>query len=225
MTSGTKLLNDDGTASMATLLMSSHHGLRRDLGRFRAALARVKAGDPSHVEALQGEWKGFHMTLHGHHAAEDGGIFPDLREKQPALRAVIDRLAGDHRRIDPLLERGDAAFAALPDTAEAEALIGELITLLDEHLALEEAEIVPHLRAAKEFPAPPNEEMLAMYAQGFAWSMHGIADEVLGPMLKMLPEGLIARLPAAQAAFAERCERVWGSAKVGRSSTSVPAPV
>lgn len=225
MTSGTKLLNDDGTASMATLLMSSHHGLRRDLGRFRTALARVKAGDATRLSALQAEWKGFHTTLHGHHAAEDGGIFPDLREKQPALRPVIDRLASDHRRIDPILERGDAAFAVLPKTAEAEAVIGELIALLDEHLALEEAEVVPHLRSAKDFPPPPNEEMLSMYAQGFAWSLHGIADEVVGPMLKMLPEALIARLPAAQAAFTERCERAWGSAKVGRSSTSVPAPV
>lgn len=225
MATGTRLLNDDGTASMATLLMSSHHGLRRDLGRFRAALARVKAGDPSRVEALQGEWKGFHAALHGHHAAEDGGIFPDLREKQPALRTVIDRLASDHQRIDPLLEQGDAAFAALPSPTAAEAVIGELISLLDEHLALEEAEVVPHLRGAKDFPPPPNEEMLSMYAQGFAWSLHGIADEVVGAMLKMLPEALVARLPAAQAAFAERCERVWGSAKVGRSSTSVPAPV
>jgi len=225
MTSGTKLLNDDGSASMATLFMSSHHGLRRDLGRFGTALARVKAGDRSHVEALQGEWKGYHATLHGHHAMEDGSIFPELREKQPALRPVIERLASDHRRIDPILERGDAAFAALPKTAEAEAVIGELSALLDDHLALEEAEIAPHLRSAKEFPPPPNDEMLNMYAQGFAWSLHGIADEVVGPLLKMLPEALVARLPAAQAEFTARCERVWGSAKVGRSSTSVPAPL
>jgi len=225
MASGTKLLNDDGTASMATLFMSSHHGMRRDLQRFRAALSRVRAGDPSHVEALQVEWKGFHATLHGHHAMEDGSIFPDLRQKQPALGAVIDRLASDHKRIDPLLERGDAAFAALPDSAAAEAVVGDLIGLLDEHLALEEAEVVPHLRAAKDFPPPPNEEMLGLYAQGFAWSLHGIADDVVLAMKKMLPEALIARLPAAQAAFDERCERVWGSAKVGRSTTSVPAPV
>jgi len=225
MASGTKLLNDDGSASMATLLMMSHHALRRDLGRFQTALARVKAGDATRVEALQNEWKGYHMALHGHHAQEDGGIFPDLREKQPALRDVIDRLASDHRRIDPLLEKGDAAFAALPNATEAEAVISELTALLDEHLTLEEANVVPHLRGFASFPAPPNEEMLGMYAQGFSWSMQGIAPEVSAEVSKMLPAALIARLPAAQVAFAERCEKVWGSAKVGISTTSVPAPL
>ena len=35
----TKLLNDDGTASMATLLMCSHHAFRRDVASFAKALA------------------------------------------------------------------------------------------------------------------------------------------------------------------------------------------
>lgn len=225
MASGTKLLNDDGSASMATLLMMSHHALRRDLGRFQAAIARVKGGDATRVEALKGEWKSYHLTLHGHHSQEDGAIFPDLREKQPALREVLDRLGSDHRRIDPLLERGDAAFAALPSTTEAEKVVSELASLLDEHLALEEANVSPHLRGFASFPPPPNEEMLGMYAQGFSWSMQGIAPEVTAEVSKMLPAGLIERLPAAQAAFAERCEKVWGSAKVGMSTTSVPAPL
>jgi hemerythrin-like domain-containing protein len=225
MAAGTKLLNDDGSASMATLLMMSHHALRRDLGRFHVAIARVKAGDATRVEALRNEWKGYHMALHGHHAQEDGAIFPDLREKQPALRDVLDRLSSDHRRIDPLLEKGDAAFAALPSTTEAEKVVSELMHLLDEHLTLEEANVAPHLRAVASFPPPPSEEMLGMYAQGFSWSMQGIAPEVTAQVAKMLPAALIERLPAAQAAFAERCEKVWGSAKVGISKTSVPAPL
>jgi len=225
MATGTKLLNDDGSASMATLLMMSHHAFRRDLGRFQAALARVKAGDATRVEALQNEWKGYHMALHGHHMQEDGAIFPDLREKHPALRGVLDQLASDHRRIDPLLEKGDTAFAALPKTTEAEEVVAELTSLLDAHLTLEEANVAPHLRGVASFPPPPNEEMLGMYAQGFSWSMQGIAPEVTAEVSKMLPPGLIERLPAAQAAFAERCAKVWGSAKVGSSTTSVPAPL
>jgi hemerythrin-like domain-containing protein len=224
MASGTQLLNDDGSASMATLLMMSHHGLRRDLGRFATALRNVANGDASRVEALRGAWKNYHATLHGHHTSEDNGIFPDLRQKHPELNAVIDGLFADHRHIDPLLEKGDAAFAALPKTADAEALIAELTTLLDRHLATEEAELVPHLRGFAGFPPPPNEEMAAMYAQGFSWSMLGIADEVLEQVLKILPEILTSRLPAARTAFAEQWERVWGAVPVGVSRTSVPAP-
>jgi hemerythrin-like domain-containing protein len=225
MASGTKLLNDDGTASMATLLMMSHHGLRRDIGRFATALKRVAQGDASRVEALRAEWKSYHATLHGHHTSEDNGIFPDLRQKHPELDAVIEGLYSDHRHIDPLLERGDAAFGTLPNATDAQALIAELTTLLDRHLRVEEAEVVPHLRGFASFPPPPNDEMAGMYAQGFAWSMQGIADDVLEQVLKMLPEILTSRLPAAQVAFRERCERAWGDARVALSRTSVPEPL
>jgi len=42
------LLNQDGTASMATLLMCSHHGLRRDLAQVFARLpAALQARIPA----------------------------------------------------------------------------------------------------------------------------------------------------------------------------------
>jgi len=39
------LLNDDGTASMATAFLSSHHGFRRDIRLFAGAVGRAVAGD------------------------------------------------------------------------------------------------------------------------------------------------------------------------------------
>ena len=45
------LLNDDGSASMATLLMMSHHAFRRDLGRLLRAVER----DVSNAGLLQAE--------------------------------------------------------------------------------------------------------------------------------------------------------------------------
>lgn len=59
------------------------------------------------------------------------------------------------RGIDPLLADGDRAFAELPRTANA--VVGALRALLDEHLALEEAEIVPFLRVATALPPPPTD--------------------------------------------------------------------
>lgn len=38
----TKLLNDDGTASMATMLMCSHHAFRRDVACLAKALTDVR---------------------------------------------------------------------------------------------------------------------------------------------------------------------------------------
>ncbi len=222
MTKAPNLLNDDGTASMATTIMMSHHGFRRDLGRFRRALERIAAGDASRADAVREEWKSFHATLHGHHEAEDNGLFPNLAKQQESVRATIEKLGSDHRRIDPLLERGDRAFAGLPKADEALAVVRELSELLDVHLAIEEAELFSFLRGAKEFPAPANDAMADMYAQGFSWAMDGIAPEVLVALDGMLPDALRSRLPAARAAFEARRNRAWGELPVGAARTPIP---
>lgn len=220
-----KLLNDDGTASMATMLLLSHHAFRRDIARLIRAVQQVKAGDNSRTEALRDEWeKSYKAALHGHHMIEDSSIFPDIRSKHPELGEALDTLTEQHHKIDPLLEKGDVIFASLAEHPEdAEAVLNELKTLLDEHLTFEEAQITPSLRDSKEFPTPENEDMAAMYAQGFAWSMQGIAPDVLDEVKKMLPKILVDKLPAAQKAFASRCQKVWGKYSVGAATTPIPS--
>lgn len=218
------LLNDDGTASMATMLMLSHHAFRRDILRFLRAIEQVKAGETSRVDALREEWeKSYRLGLHGHHMMEDAKIFPEIKEAYVDLAAAITTLMEQHHRIDPLLEKGDAAFADLAHPGHAEEVLRELKELLDEHLSFEEAQVTPSLRDAKDFPAPPDENAAAMYAQGFAWSMQGIAPEVLEQVQKMLPEILVAKLPAARAEFEARSKRVWGIYTVGSATTPVPS--
>lgn len=205
-----ELLNDDGTASMATAIMMSHLAFRRDLACFAASL-KATGLTTERLSVLRDEWESFHHHLHGHHEAEDGGLFPNLRAQRAELGATIDRLGQDHRRIDPLLERGDRAFAELATSKEAATrVVRELLELLEPHLSLEEAELLPHLRGAKSFPPPADEAMLAMYAEGFAWSCHGMDPHVLEQVYAMLPEALLARLPEARAAFARRYERAFG---------------
>jgi hypothetical protein len=176
------------------------------------------------VEAVRDEWRSFRATLHGHHHAEDTGVFPMLARGHEALRGTLERLGEDHRRIDPLLERGDGAFAELPRTvATAAEIIAELGVLLDPHLATEEAEVIPHLRALKGFPPPASAEEAEMLTQGFAWACHGIAPEVLERVYMMLQPEVRERLPAARAAFEQRWRRVWGAgAEVTASVTPVP---
>lgn len=216
-------LDAGGAASMATMFMMSHHAFRRDLSRFSRALAE---DPPPRAAALVEEWKGFHAALHGHHAMEDGTIFPGLAKEHPEVAPVVAALGEDHRRIDPLLARGDTAFDRIPGRGaarEAAAVVAELRALLDPHLAREEAEIIPHLRKVLRFDMPPlDDAMLALYAEGFAWSSHGVAPDVLDRVYAMLPEALRGRLPAARAAFAARCERVWGTSAAGASRTPVP---
>jgi hemerythrin-like domain-containing protein len=218
-----KLLNDDGTASMATAFLSSHHGFRRDLRQFAGALGRALGGETKRLAALGEEWKRYRETLHGHHTMEDTVLFPNIKQQHPELAEVIDGLVAEHRKIDPLLEEGDRAFAELAtELRPAVRVVGSLGGLLNSHLETEETHIVPFLRDAKGFPPPANEAEMELYAQGFAWSSHGIADDVLEKLYELLSPELRAKMPAARAAFAKRCEAVWGTSAAGSARTPIP---
>ena len=58
-----------------------------------------------------------------------------------------------------------------------------------------------------------------MYAEGFAWAAYGVADEVLTKVNAMLPQSLVAKLPAAQQAFAKRYAHVSGNVTIGATWT------
>jgi hemerythrin-like domain-containing protein len=217
------LLNDDGTASMATAFLTSHHGFRRDIRQFAGALGRALGGDTSRLSALGQEWKSYRETLHGHHHMEDTALFPSIKKQHPELAAIIDGLVADHQKMDPMLEEGDRAFADLSaQVRPAVRVVGSLGGLLHSHLETEETHIVPFIRGAASFPPPASEAELEMYAQGFAWSSYGIAQDVLDKMYAMLPPEVVAKLPAARAAFAKRSEAVWGPSAAGASRTSIP---
>jgi hypothetical protein len=224
MTSATPpdLLNEDGSASMATAFLLSHHAFRRDIGCFARALAKLDPHDSAKLEAIRQEWKWFRGALHGHHEMEDTRVFPHLRGARPELAAAIDRLSSEHQQIDPLLVRGDAAFGEQLDLVEARRVVSELHSLLDRHLAFEEERVVPNLRSAREFPAPASDEEAAQYAQGFAWSSHGVAPRVLERLGEILSPALANRLPAARAEFEQRWTRTWGDEPTTASTTSVP---
>lgn len=217
------LLNEDGSASMATMLMLSHHAFRRDLMRLLKAVEQMSAGDHSRDQDVRGEWEtSYRMALHGHHMMEDSHIFPDIRKRQPELAPALEKLSMQHHRIDPILARGDEAFADLAHPENAKAVLEELKKLLDEHLSFEEAEITPSLRTQKEFPPPPDDAAAAMYASGFAWSMQGIAPSIIEKVSKLLPDILISKLPSAKDDFEERCKRVWGTYDIGSATTPIP---
>src|SRR5262249_6305156 len=117
-TKAPSFLNDDGSVSMATMFLTAHHGFRRDIALFGTALRSAAAAGPAPRQAPREEWEKFRAPLHGHHVVEDTSMFPGLKSQNPGLAPVIERLDADHRRIDPLLERGDRAFAGLPGSKQ-----------------------------------------------------------------------------------------------------------
>jgi hypothetical protein len=138
-----------------------HHAFRRDLRRFVAAARATPTGDRATWTALHGRWLRFAGALHKHHAAEDAGLWPVLRERVAAAGddagvATLDAMAAEHAQIDPLLDACAEGFAALAAGPAADAgpdrtlLVGRLEdahALLAGHLGHEERDAMALVQA------------------------------------------------------------------------------
>jgi hemerythrin-like domain-containing protein len=95
-------------------------------------------------------------ALTQHHRLESTLIFPYLRDRQPDLGDVLDRLNEDHEVIHGLLEAVDAALVDLartptdyePITKAVDQLTGMLLS----HFAYEEQELFGPLSRHGFFP-------------------------------------------------------------------------
>ncbi len=115
-----------------------------------AAIAELEAGGPLwqlKINCLQ-----YCRFVHAHHHAESAMLFPRLRQSDPALGPVVDKLEADHALVSDLLD--DVSAAALELTgAESEGsrkrlidALADLGTALLAHLDFEEENISGTLR-------------------------------------------------------------------------------
>ena len=146
-------------------LVDVHDGLRAEVARVRDLVDQLARGtaDPTAVRSLlnrmtirQNNWtlgvycQSYCRIVTGHHTLEDRSVFPHLRRSDPRLADVIRRLEEEHEVIAGLLDRVDAALAALaagePDAmARVRAAIDVLTDAMSSHLSYEERELVEPL--------------------------------------------------------------------------------
>ena len=131
-----------------------HGALRRDLVRTRATLITEPYPQGRQRRAL-GEHAAWLMEfLHGHHTGEDDGVWPLVRERNPAAGALLDSLEADHGRIDPaatmVTAAGQRYAATTTDGPRAElvAALDALTTVLLPHLDREVEEAMPVVSAS-----------------------------------------------------------------------------
>jgi hypothetical protein len=92
--------------------------------------------------------------LHGHHTGEDDGVWPLVRERNPAAGALLDSLEADHGRIDPaattVTAAGQRYAATTTDEPRAELVtaLDALTTVLLPHLDREVEEAMPVVSAS-----------------------------------------------------------------------------
>jgi hemerythrin-like domain-containing protein len=144
-----------------------HRMFRDSAADLRGATIDLDPTDRRRAGALAGWFHEFADQLHHHHTAEDEIAFPALAERVPVYAEHADDLARDHERLDEIVTgltsglRRLADGTSVPDTeANVVRLAAELYDLLDQHLAHEDADIVPLF--ARHFT---NDEFQAMNQQ------------------------------------------------------------
>lgn len=135
-----------------TMMRIVHDALRRDLARARSALVRPDRACWDQRRAI-----GAHLTwmmrfLHAHHASEDGGLYPLVRQRAGAAAEIVDvldRMARHHEAITPAATAVEAAAMALAAngsddaTQQANDALDALGTVLLPHLREEEDDAMP----------------------------------------------------------------------------------
>jgi hypothetical protein len=149
-------------------LLWVHGMIRQDLETVRELAQRVTDGLPADeldaqirslkangpLWALKVNCLHYCRFVHGHHRLEDVALFPALREAEPDLVPVVDRLEGDHRLVAAQLDELEAAAAALGEDGRERVVdaLNELGEHLLAHLELEEESIGPALRRMDRHP-------------------------------------------------------------------------
>jgi hypothetical protein len=135
-----------------TMMRIVHDALRRDLARSSATLARPGSPRPEQRRAIGTHLAWMMGFLDAHHAAEDDGLYPLVRQRAAdsadALE-VLDRMARDHHEIAPAAAAVATAASALAATPSEEATrhtiaaLDALALVLLPHLQTEEDEAMP----------------------------------------------------------------------------------
>jgi hemerythrin-like domain-containing protein len=151
---------DRGKALFQELLWV-HRMVRRDLDTVRRLADECLEGRPA--EELAGEIRDLQTNgplwmlkvnclrycsfVHSHHNAEDALLFPRLREANPEIGPVVDRLESEHRNVSGLLDEVEDS-ARSPSGAEGigsrRRLADGLTRLADDllaHLSFEEENV------------------------------------------------------------------------------------
>jgi hypothetical protein len=94
--------------------------------------------------------------VHSHHNAEDGDFFSELRETNPSINPVIDRLQAEHRRVSDDLDAVETAANRLAedDGQPARQAVVDTLQALREnllaHLEFEELNLEGTVRRVRE---------------------------------------------------------------------------
>ena len=174
--------------------------------------------------------------LHAHHSGEDAGLWPLVRQRNPAAAELLDSMEADHARIAPAADGAAAAartYTATTPTLAGSALVEALDGLLEvlvPHLDREVAEAMPVVAASitdREWDAveqeynikPKTTRQLAMEGH---WLLEGIDAEGYDVVVHKVPAVLrFVLLHGFGRAYRRQAEARWtpDTSPVGASAS------
>lgn len=205
-------------ATMNTII---HAAFRRDLNRFDDALSTFPSGARDRADELGRAWDNFAFQLHHHHQDEETIFWPALRELG-ADTGTAGELEGEHAQMLTALEAAQTRMASFRDDPSAEnvaaarAAIGQLATILLDHLVHEERDLEPFAAAQHDTPQMKAAQKLVRAAHKgnggtfFAWLLDGADPDAVRGLRREVPPPVlfvISRLGGRD--YRRRIAPVW----------------
>ena len=196
-----------------------HHGFRRDLRRFEAAVRATPLGEVATWKALARRWERFADVLHHHHQVEDEYIWPVLErhaadDGEAAATEMLHAMEDEHGHIDPALAAVDAAFRAMaahPCADHRNALdvrVTAVRAALLEHLRHEETDALPYLQRVA---TPEEERAMSKGAENgyplratpfiVPWVAEEVPEELVRPVLESAGPAFVLLLRLCRGRF------------------------
>jgi hemerythrin-like domain-containing protein len=235
-TTTTTTANDTTSTAAAlpdlTSYRSVHHAIRSAAHRLAMIAPAVGPADRIRVHAIRRYWDGFTGEIVGHHTLEDDVFFPALAERSARMRELVDRLEADHHLLDELMDETTATIARFdrPGAPERAAqLLGHVASHMDEHLDVEDDQVLPLF--AQQFSA---DEYLvledqAMKSLGFGkqafFTVPFVVDSMSEPertqMVSSAPMPMRVLYRATRRRFARLERAVFRGASMPNDTTSI----
>jgi hemerythrin-like domain-containing protein len=209
--------------------LAIHQALRVANQQLVRGIGTAGVAEPVRAAALGRWFHGYSEELRTHHHIEDDIFFPELARRAPAYAEYSEALTGDHHQLDRVI---DALRDALSDwaehTTESEAarearytaldLAVELSDFLEEHLAIEDADVLPmferHFTAAEyaELEAQAGKAITIRQAIFTApWYMATVDDETAARTLREAPLPLKVIYRLTRRSYARLVAKAFGS--------------
>jgi hypothetical protein len=156
--------------AMYEMLLAVHALIRRDLDLIQGLATQASQGADaedlsrqlhdlrrgSMIWRLQINCLRYCSFVHSHHNAEDADFFSELRDTNPAINPVIDRLQAEHRRVSDDLDAVETAANRLAqdDGPHARQAVVDTLQALRSnllaHLEYEELNLEATVRRVRE---------------------------------------------------------------------------